>query len=384
MPIIAVHDWNTLYRPAQLTKENLLWDVEPNDEADPLFDPARPQWTEGRFIFTTDTPTQIVVNDDDGRFEDGYSETGAAATLAEPVTFFGKTYAAGSVVENEFSLLDADGNAVHVLRIDGDNIGLVPPPDAVIADGTAFAPVSGRNGEAVDSGDGVSSDTPYQSVACFTAGTLIETPMGAVAVELLRPGDLVSTVDDGPRPVLWAGRSALAFTDKGIDNRPVRLPADCLGPGVPRRDLVVSSQHRILLRGRDVRRRFGAAEVFAPACGLLPLPGARILRGRRRVTYVHLLLARHAVLCAEGALTESFFPGPMALAALSDKARAQVFRLTGGEYGPLARPQVSRREAEGWARRAARMPAVPRPPPRAAHAAGAGAHLGAAGAAQGA
>ena len=46
-------------------------------------------------------------------------------------------------------------------------------------------------------------------IPCFTAGTLIDTPSGPRAVEELRPGDLVTTRDHGPAPLLWAGASRL-------------------------------------------------------------------------------------------------------------------------------------------------------------------------------
>lgn len=40
------------------------------------------------------------------------------------------------------------------------------------------------------------------SPICYTAGAKIKTPRGHIAVENLKVGDLVSTVDSGPQPVL--------------------------------------------------------------------------------------------------------------------------------------------------------------------------------------
>ncbi|PWE51378.1 hypothetical protein DEM26_04235 [Thioclava sp. NG1] len=38
---------------------------------------------------------------------------------------------------------------------------------------------------------------------CVTKGTRLATPRGPRRVESLQPGDLVTTLDDGPQPVLW-------------------------------------------------------------------------------------------------------------------------------------------------------------------------------------
>jgi hypothetical protein len=40
---------------------------------------------------------------------------------------------------------------------------------------------------------------------CFARGTRIAVPGGSRAVEALRPGDLVETLDRGPQPVVWTG-----------------------------------------------------------------------------------------------------------------------------------------------------------------------------------
>lgn len=136
---------------------------------------------------------------------------------------------------------------------------------------------------------------------CFTPGTLIATPDGARPVETLEAGDLVLTRDNGPRPIVWTGRRTItgdaAFA-------PVRIAAGTLGN---RRDLLVSPQHRMLVRGWRAELHAGLDEVLVAAAHLVnavtitrePMP---------EVTYLHLMLDRHEILFAEGAETESMDP----------------------------------------------------------------------------
>lgn len=51
---------------------------------------------------------------------------------------------------------------------------------------------------------------------------------------------------------------------------------------------------------------------------------ARVAKGIHSISYHHLLLPQHALLLAEGALMESFYPGALALAALSVADRGAV------------------------------------------------------------
>ena len=53
----------------------------------------------------------------------------------------------------------------------------------------------------------------------------------------------------------------------------------------------------------------------------------RLARGKRGVTYHHLLLPRHALIFANGALSESLYPGRFALSGFDDAAKAELFDL---------------------------------------------------------
>ncbi|MGO4907282.1 Hint domain-containing protein [Pseudorhodobacter sp. W20_MBD10_FR17] len=135
--------------------------------------------------------------------------------------------------------------------------------------------------------------------ASFIAGTMIATPKGARAVETLRSGDLVETVDNGPQRVSWVGgRSVIAQASA--------LPV-CISAGVLSndRDLWLSGDHLVLLSGVDCQRLFREAEVLVAAAHLLRLPGVFRAVGVGRVSYHQLLLAQHQLVIADGIPAET-------------------------------------------------------------------------------
>lgn len=93
-----------------------------------------------------------------------------------------------SFKDHSYQVINADGNAVGTLSIRSNDI---------------------------------------QGVACFCAGTLIETPDGPVPVESLVPGDLVITRDHGPQPLRWIGGTRLSMLQllRAPHLRPIRIRA---------------------------------------------------------------------------------------------------------------------------------------------------------------
>lgn len=166
-------------------------------------------------------------------------------------------------------------------------------------------------------------------IPCFTAGTTIRTPKGPCAVETLCPGDRVVTADHGTQVVRWIGKRSLSAAELVAAEhlRPVCIAAGALGPGQPERDLRVSPQHRMLVRSRIAQRMFEADEVLVAACHLIGLPGITRDDSLRPVTYVHLMFDRHEVIFAEGAPSESLYPGPMAMRALGATAAREILDL---------------------------------------------------------
>ncbi|MEX0307897.1 MAG: Hint domain-containing protein [Ruegeria sp.] len=161
---------------------------------------------------------------------------------------------------------------------------------------------------------------------CFTAGTLIETSEGARAIETLCVNDEVLTADHGMQPIRWIEGSQLTRERLRANPamRPVRIAAGSLGPGIPSRDLLVSQQHRILIKGAKVEMLFGVPEVLIAAKHLCSWPGINIETRDEPVEYLHILLDHHEILTAEGAQAESLFLGEETLHTLSSEALQEL------------------------------------------------------------
>jgi len=151
---------------------------------------------------------------------------------------------------------------------------------------------------------------PMQSVICFASDTVIDTPNGPCPIDRIAQGDMVLTRDNGPRPVVWSGRSALSGSAlrRHPHLRPIRLRRSALG-GVPDEDLRVSPEHRVLLTGQRAQALFGCDELLVRAADLVDYRSIAPDPALHGVVYVHLLLEDHQVLFANGLPCESFHPG---------------------------------------------------------------------------
>lgn len=190
-------------------------------------------------------------------------------------------------------------------------------------------------------------------VICFTPGTRIETPEGPTLIEDLREGDRVQTKDNGTQQIRWIGSrrmtGARLFAMPML--RPVRISADVFGKGEPDPDLVVSPQHRILIKGQVAQDLFNTAEVLVAAKDLINGDTVTVDLRMREVTYVHLLFDDHQVLWANGVETESFHPSSASLNTLSPQDRLRLLanhpelEYDPHSYGNFARRSLSASEA---------------------------------------
>lgn len=222
-------------------------------------------------------------------------------------------------------------------------VGALPPADQdlwVVRTAIDRSAVTGR------------STTPG-GVICFAPGTRIATPDGPRLIESLRPGDPVLTRDNGPQEVQWLGhrRMSGARLYAMPHLRPIRFRAGAVGMDEPDRDLIVSPQHRMLIRGPRARALFNVDEVLVEAADLVNDHTILVDRSLREVTYVHVLLERHNVIWANGLQTESFHPANTEFESIAPDQRAGLKAILPGVeadphgYGEYARRNLSASEA---------------------------------------
>lgn len=167
------------------------------------------------------------------------------------------------------------------------------------------------------------------AVPCFAKGSMIRTDFGLVAIEKLSVGDMIATRDHGFQPIQWIGSRHLSARQLAECPQylPIRISAGALGEGCPQSDLLVSPQHRILVRSTVAQRMFGCAEVLVAAKQLVGIEGIEIADDVTEVAYFHMLFEHHEIVYSNGAETESLFTGPMALKAVGRAAAEEIFNL---------------------------------------------------------
>ena len=162
-------------------------------------------------------------------------------------------------------------------------------------------------------------------IACFTPGTMVDTPRGPRAIETLKPGDLVRTRDRGFQPIRWIGAKTFGAAELQANAalQPILLRKGALGPAQPMRDMMVSRQHCLLQDGARAGLYFGEDEVFVRALHMLGQPGISAAQVQE-VTYLHLMFDHHEVILADGIWSESFQPAARNIGGLDEDARQEL------------------------------------------------------------
>ncbi len=170
-----------------------------------------------------------------------------------------------------------------------------------------FTPTDGQvlqNGTLV-SATGVTTQGPLNvrdlGPPCFVRGTKIATLQGAKLVQDIEIGDMVLTADHGFQPVRWVGNRKVAGN---AEHAPIRIAKGAMGN---HRVLLVSPQHKMLVRGWKADLIFGAEEVLVPAKALINDKDI-IVQRQSEVEYFHIMFDQHELIFAEGCATESFDP----------------------------------------------------------------------------
>ncbi|WP_281969240.1 Hint domain-containing protein [Roseovarius nanhaiticus] len=264
------------------------------------------------------------------------------------------------------TILDADGNVVvprtgvqpdiEQGRGAGDeHLLLSNQPFLIDLGGVPVGPATVTYTEADESSSAGGDDDgqlDFEDFPCIAPGAMIATPTGSTEIAALKTGDLVETQDHGAVPLAWVGRRSLDLTNHA-SGKPILIKAASFGNQRPRRDLVLSPDHRVLVDDPACVWLFGTSEVLAPSKGLASLPRIREMRGRQHIEYVTLFTERHEIIFADGLAVETLYPGPQALRRLGALGRAAILSTcpalrhqSASVVYPSARRLLSVRESE--------------------------------------
>ncbi|MDF1856543.1 Hint domain-containing protein [Pseudooceanicola sp.] len=291
--------------------------------ANPFSDYNDPNTSSMGTIFTVG-PGEVITVSDFGSEFDEFDLVQKFEGSSDPD---GRNPPAGTDIDPEYTYtirpVDGPSNGSQDVVIYVYEMGVGPGADGFVAN-AYVAP--GQQYEIVAI-DVVDRNVPYNNIyICFAAATNLLTDAGPRQAGALAPGDRVWTADSGFCPIRWVGRRHISGSALAEDMRlrPVRIAAGAIAPGIPRRDIVVSPQHRILLRSIIAERMFGHREILVPAHALADQPGITRITPAEGISYVHILLDAHQILDAEGMLTESLFLGPQTRKALGERQIRQI------------------------------------------------------------
>jgi len=161
-------------------------------------------------------------------------------------------------------------------------------------------------------GDGtifkISIDNPPPGpIVCYVKGTKILTKDGYKPIEELKNGDYLLTkgkIINGNailsskyllEPVIWNSSFKVGENNINKNSSPICLKQNSLGLNHPIRDLYVSPNHGICVRGKLVPTKY-----------LINDKNIYQIKGLDSVEYYHVELDNHCIIIAEGVFTESY------------------------------------------------------------------------------
>lgn len=236
-------------------------------------------------------------------------------------------------LEEKYTLTNPGGGTIDVYRVEVNGVlagyvtsePLVPDVDYSIT----FSNVTPDNAPDTTDPDAI------VDVPCFVQGTLIQTPQGARSVETLNVGDLVVTASGDAKEIRWIGCREVDVTQANKSHlKPIRIAKGALAKDVPSRDLCVSPNHRVLVSGTVLELLFAESEALVPAKFLTGLAGVEVVTEATCILYHHFIFDQHEVVISNGALTESLYPGDMALNGLESGSRNELRELFPGIFDP--------------------------------------------------
>lgn len=160
------------------------------------------------------------------------------------------------------------------------------------------------------------------SGAGLTVGSLIQTARGEMAIEDLKPGNLIVTKDFGMQKLRY-----IAFQDVDLNAAPKLTPikVDCRFLGFDQISYLAPDQH-LSLRHPMFDVMFGASEVLVRCVDLLDHPGFERVANLASLTYVALGFAHRQIIMCNGAAVEVGPKGlkPARIALGQEEARLAI------------------------------------------------------------
>ncbi|ATI11849.1 Hypothetical protein APO_1983 [Acetobacter pomorum DM001] len=152
--------------------------------------------------------------------------------------------------------------------------------------------------------DGTRTSLAFQNRGfdpCFLAGTEISVNGATCKVENLVIGDRIDVLVNGKteqKTVSWVGKSTCVvkpFLSVDMAGYPVRIVKDAIADGVPFKDMLITPEHCLFFNGR-----------FVPARMLVNGQSIFYDQSFTSYDYYHVETEDHAVIIADGVLTESY------------------------------------------------------------------------------
>lgn len=162
---------------------------------------------------------------------------------------------------------------------------------------------------------------------CLLKGTRIETAKGPVAVENIKLGDLVKTLDGSLMPVKWVGWQNLRKGGTGWNESimPIRVARHAIDGKTPRRDLYVSPNHALFIDGVLIRAK-----------DLVNGRSITRISARDTIDYYNIVLQSHAIVKAEDAAVETYLMRGESYKSFTNFAEYQA--LYGGDPSVVMQP----------------------------------------------
>lgn len=244
-------------------------------------------------------PLRLVLSHPDPGTEPAVAEGSSLGQPGDPVRLAAR-----------YTLMSPDGDRVEIVMLDvAGHLGALP-----------LSPMSARTDYTLLQIEHAPDVARLSDLMCvsFARGTLITLASGRqVAIEALKPGDLILTRDHGPQPLRLVGSATLRAVGAFA---PVVIPAGTLGNAG---DLIVSQHHRMFLYQRRRLAGLPTSELLVQARHLVDRETVFIREGGF-VDWFSLVFDSHEIIYAEGIPAESLMVNDATVSRLPPEIAAEV------------------------------------------------------------